>query len=242
LNDSGFGDIKVYIYDSNRWPFLPGWVAAIATDPEALKYVAGVAVHYYLDTIVPPHVLDTVHALYPNLPLLNTEAANYANFYFPFLGLPLVPSDNPSFGMWQAALDHTQAMISDFNHWLTGWMEFSMVVEANQPRTAGNLDAAILVNASGGEFLKQPLWYAMGHFSKFIPPGSKRIGLEVLNVLTSNLPMVAFLRPDGLKVIVACNDLSNDWTAIIAVQLSQLTAKTISLSVPGDSIVTAIFQ
>lgn len=49
-------------------------------------------------------------------------------------------------------------------------------------------------------------WPTITIFSKFIPPGSKRIGLSIENVLGSGLPIVDFLRPDGLKVVVACNE------------------------------------
>ena len=37
-------------------------------------YVSGVAVHWYADWLVPPSVLDATHYMFPNVPILYTEA------------------------------------------------------------------------------------------------------------------------------------------------------------------------
>lgn len=44
-------------------------------DVHAGKYIHGVGVHWYLDSLVPPEVsLDVVHHLYPEYYLFGTEA------------------------------------------------------------------------------------------------------------------------------------------------------------------------
>ena len=48
--------------------------------------------------------------------------------------------------------------------------------------------------------------YIIGHVSKFVPPGSVRIGSNI----PENLPNVAFKTPDGKKVLVVLND-GNDF-------------------------------
>nr|CAD7572404.1 unnamed protein product [Timema californicum] len=54
------------------------------------------------------------------------------------------------------------------------------------------------------EFYKQPMFYALAHFSKFVPPGSVRISLETEN--NSNfIENVAFVTEDGIKVIILQN-------------------------------------
>jgi glucosylceramidase len=47
------------------------------------------------------------------------------------------------------------------------------------------VDSPIIVNATGGEFYKQPMFYHLGHFSKFVPMGSVRIDArsDITNVL-----------------------------------------------------------
>lgn len=89
------------------------------------------------------------------------------------------------------------------NHWLQGWIEWNLALDLKGgPAWVPNyLDAPIVVNNTKDEFYKQPKFYAIGHFSKFIPRGSERINLTQTSVLKS----VGFQRPDGTKVIVLYN-------------------------------------
>jgi len=65
-------------------------------------------------------------------------------------------------------------------------------------------DAAIVVNPSQDEFFKQPIYYGLAHFSKFVPPESYRIELKVKDA-PRNLQHVAFMRPDDAVVVVFMN-------------------------------------
>lgn len=67
------------------------------------------------------------------------------------------------------------------------------------------MDSPIIVNAANDEFYKQPMYYAMGHFSKYITEDSVRIDVKVAN--DSKLFVTAVLRPDGKKVAVLLNRL-----------------------------------
>ena len=68
------------------------------------------------------------------------------------------------------------------------------------------MDAPIIVNPEDGEFYKQPMYYALGHISRFIPPGSVRVGLDVGS---NPVQAVAFKRPDNTYAVV----LLNRWVA-----------------------------
>ncbi len=66
------------------------------------------------------------------------------------------------------------------------------------------MDAPIIVDPDNGEFFKQPMFYALGHISRFIPPGSVRIALETgINPVDA----VAVKRPDGKIAVVLLNRL-----------------------------------
>lgn len=69
--------------------------------------------------------------------------------------------------------------------------------------TNGAVDSPVIVNATADEFYKQPMYYAMGHFSKYVTEDSVRIGLQLTN--ERKLFASAFLRPDGNRVIVILN-------------------------------------
>ena len=65
-------------------------------------------------------------------------------------------------------------------------------------------DAAIIVNSTANEFYKQPTYYIIGHFSRFIPPDSVRIDLRT-EYPNDVLEAVAFLTPNGTIVINVIN-------------------------------------
>lgn len=63
-------------------------------------------------------------------------------------------------------------------------------------------DAPIIISEDGKEFYKQPMFYALGHFSKFIVPGSVRLKTTFVG---DDIRAVAFLRPDNIKAVVILN-------------------------------------
>lgn len=66
-----------------------------------------------------------------------------------------------------------------------------------------NVDAPIIVNATADEFYKQPMFYALGHFTKFIPNGSIRVKSNVN--YNDDVEVIAVKRPDNAIAIVILN-------------------------------------
>lgn len=106
----------------------------------------------------------------------------------------------------------------DLNNWVTGWTDWNLALnEEGGPNWANyNLDATILVNAEKDEFYRQPTFYSIGHFSKYIPEDSVRIDFEIKESWRrwwnwwipelNPLMVTSFLRPDGLqRTIVILN-------------------------------------
>lgn len=55
-------------------------------------------------------------------------------------------------------------------------MDWNLALDTNGgPSMTYDIDAAVIINQTGAEFYKQPIFYALGHFSKFVPPGAKRV-------------------------------------------------------------------
>lgn len=65
------------------------------------------------------------------------------------------------------------------------------------------MDSPIIVNNLTDEFYKQPLFYALGHFSKFIKQGALRIDIQPQQSL--NVEVLAVQNPDKEVVIVFHN-------------------------------------
>ncbi|NXC40780.1 GLCM Glucosylceramidase, partial [Penelope pileata] len=56
---------------------LPAWPQVVLGNATAARYVAGVAVHWYMDGVVPVRCsLEATHRLFPDLLLLYTEACS----------------------------------------------------------------------------------------------------------------------------------------------------------------------
>ena len=43
-------------------------------EPIVSQYVAGIAVHWYMDSVIPPELLDKTHDLFPDKFIFGTEA------------------------------------------------------------------------------------------------------------------------------------------------------------------------
>jgi glucosylceramidase len=91
---------------------------------------------------------------------------------------------------------------------VVGWIDWNLCLNAQGgPNWAKNyVDSAIIVYPEKQEFIKQPMFYAIGHFSKFIPRGSRRIAVtEKKPLLYSSVENVAVVTPDNTLVAVLYN-------------------------------------
>lgn len=66
------------------------------------------------------------------------------------------------------------------------------------------VDSTIIVNASNGEFYKQPMFYALSHFSKFVVPLSVRIGMKRVQS-DPDIQLLGFRRPDDATAVIIFN-------------------------------------
>lgn len=185
LEANGFGDIKIMILDDQRL-FLPSWAQRVfAYSPEkAKKYVSGVAVHWYMDSLIPANVLDKTHDMFPDKWIFATEACTGT--------IPLLP--HVMLGEFGRAESYARDIIEDLNHWTTGWTDWNMALNMQGgPNWAKNfVDSPIIVNTEDQEFYKQPMYYALGHFSKFIQENSIRVDVNNGGVKLKQVSYVVF--------------------------------------------------
>lgn len=73
LRAGGFRDLELLVYDQNRGG-MERWAEVIFSDPGALQYVAGIAIHWYESTFkVFEDTLDRVHEQFPHRSIVHTE-------------------------------------------------------------------------------------------------------------------------------------------------------------------------
>ncbi|XP_026951165.1 lysosomal acid glucosylceramidase isoform X4 [Sagmatias obliquidens] len=93
---------------------------------------------------------------------------------------------------------------------VVGWTDWNLALNPQGgPNWVRNfVDSPIIVDIAKDTFYKQPMFYHLGHFSKFIPEGSRRVGLVASE--KNDLDTVALIHPDGSAVVVVLNRSSKD--------------------------------
>jgi glucosylceramidase len=193
LKKGGLGDRKLIAWDHNRDQVYQR-ASTILDDPQAAKYVWGIGYHWYETWTGSTMLFDNlrrVHETYPDKNLIFTEGCVEK------FSLPRV-SD------WALGEKYGMSMIGDFNAGTVGWTDWNVLLdETGGPNHVGNFCfAPIIADTKAGKLIYTNAYYYIGHFSKFIRPGARRI------VSSSNrdaLQTTAFRNPDGSVAVVVMN-------------------------------------
>lgn len=204
LEKAGYGPDKIalMILDDMR-AFLPLWANLVLKDKDAAKYIAGVAVHWYLDSVTDPARLDETHDAFPDKFILATEAC---------MGDKPWIKEKVQLGSWDRAENYSHDILQDLQHWVTGWVDWNLALDKQGgPNWVKNfVDSPIIVDAEAREFYKQPMYYALAHFTKFLPRGSMRVASRQDSGDGSDLEFGAFKTPEGATVAIVLNPTSSE--------------------------------
>lgn len=197
LHKSGMADKKLMVWDHNR-DLLYQRASAILNDPEAAKYVWGVAFHWYEDWTGGGKIFDNVqrvHEAFPNTHLMFTEGCN-EKFAF------------GKIAQWKYGEVYGRSMLHDFNNGTVGWTDWNILLdEKGGPNHVGNFCLApIHANVQTGELYYTSAFYYIGHFSKFIHPGAQRISSASSR---GQLQTTAFINTDGSIAVVVLNETAD---------------------------------
>lgn len=232
--------VKIIANDDQK----PGIMDRLAPfkDPESRRYISGLAFHWYrnVDFILGGGNFDELsefHEAYPDVFMLPTEACNG---YMPWglgtgKGLSLTDPETS----WTRGENYGRDIIGDLNNFAAGWTDWNIALDTEGgPGWADNhVDAPIIIDEeNGAEFYKQPSFYFMGHFSKFIPAGSRRIELTAVEDVDDDFESCAFVTPAHQVVLVFMNRQGSDEV----VSVVQPDSNTFTLKVPAHAIKTVI--
>jgi glucosylceramidase len=193
LKKSGLGEKKIIAWDHNR-DLIYQRASVLLSDPEAASYVWGLGFHWYETWTGSPMMfenLSRVKEAFPNINLLFTEGC-------------VEGFDQKRISDWSLGERYGRSLMGDLNAGAVGWTDWNILLdETGGPNHVGNFCfAPIHANTKTGEIQYTNSYYYLGHFSKFVLPGAKRIATSVNR---QDLLASAFLNPDGSLVAVVMN-------------------------------------
>jgi glucosylceramidase len=195
LQKNNLSDKKLIAWDHNR-DLLYQRASTLLNDPDAAKYVWGIGFHWYevWNGGRQYENVKRVEETFPGKNLMLTEACNY-------------PFSWQTFNDWKWGENYGENMIHDFNNGAVAWTDWNILLdETGGPNHVGNFCfAPVHAKTKEGTLHYMNSYYYIGHLSKFIQPGAKRI------VSSSNrvqLLTTAFKNPDGKLAVVIMNPTS----------------------------------
>jgi glucosylceramidase len=193
MRRAGLGDKKIIAWDHNR-DLIYQRVRTILSDPEAARYVWGIGYHWYEPWSGGDAMYDNVKLVrdaFPDKPLVFTEGC--ADVF-----------DMQKIHDWSLGERYGSSIIHDFNNGTVAWTDWNILLdETGGPNHVNNFCFAPLhADTKTGELIYTNAFYYIGHFSKFIRPGAKRIASSPSR---SALMSTAYTNTDGRVSVVVMN-------------------------------------
>jgi len=206
---------EIQLYDHN--PDVTSYPLSILADPVAGKYAIGTAFHLYGGDA---STLTDVHNDYPNKNLYLTEQSIAE------------PPGSPDL---EIAEPVSRVLIGATRNWARNVLLWNLAADPHAgPHTddGGCTGCYGAVTLDGDKATLNVAYYALAHFSKFVRPGSVRIGSTQLEQLQT----VAFRTPDGKVVLVAANTGNFPKTFQIGYH-----GESITTTMPAESVGTYVW-
>jgi glucosylceramidase len=193
----------------------PNYPISIMNDPEAKQYVAGSAFHLYAGTI---DKMSVVHNAHPDKGVYFTEQWIEA------------PGDFPSDIRWH----FRELVIGASRNWSKVVLQWNLAADPdNRPFTDGGCTKCLgAITIDGNNVAKNSAYYIISQVSKFVPPGSVRIGSNT----SLDIQNVAFKTPDGKIVVIVLNNTNTQKSFNINVAQAPVSAV-----LPAGSVATLVW-
>jgi glucosylceramidase len=191
---------KIVIFDHNC--DHPEYPIAILNDAEAKKYVDGSAFHLYLGEI---EAISEVQRAHPDKNLYFTEQWTSSEGRFD--------------GDFRWHIKHL--IIGATRNGSRTVLEWNLAADPQlNPHTdEGGCTMCLGAVTIGDDVKRNVSYYIIAHASKFVRPGSIRVGSNI----TNDLPNAAFITPAGKKVLIVLND--SDTIKEFAIKFKERSAR-----------------
>lgn len=198
LRKGGLGTKKLIGWDHNR-DLMFQRASTLFDDPDASQYYWGLGYHWYETWTGSQMQFDNlrrVHETYPDKNLIFTEGSVER---FKFEGIK----------DWALGERYGNSMINDFNAGTVAWTDWNVLLdETGGPNHVQNFCyAPVIGDTRSGQLIYTNAYYYIGHFSKFIRPGARRIAAATSRDV---LQTTAFRNPDGTVAVVVMNSSAKE--------------------------------
>jgi len=178
---------KIVVWDHN-WN-NPGYPITVLNNSQAKAYIAGTAFHAYSGHV---SAQLQVVAAHPDRDIYFTESSG--GDWAPIFG------DNL---MW----DTSRLIIKAVRYYAKTVVKWNLALDEDRgPKISGgcgNCRGVVTINQSTGQVTREVEYYSLGHASKFVRPGARRI--ESTEQPGLNIENVAFANPHASIVVIVLN-------------------------------------
>ena len=179
---------KILIWDQNKEKLYSRTMEELVNN-DALKAISGIAFHWYTGDHF--ENIKLVADAFPGKLLFHTETCTgFSNF-------------NPNEEVKNAEL-YGHDILGDLNSGINAYFDWNLVLDhKGGPNHKLNFcNSPIMLNKESTDYIKNLSYYYIGHFSRFIKPGAKRIAFSRY---TDNIEVTSFINPDNSIAIVLMN-------------------------------------
>lgn len=193
LHKNNLSAKKLIAWDHNR-DLIYQRASVIMKDEKAANYIWGFGFHWY-ETWANKQMqfenLKNVKEAFPNKHLIFTEGCQEK-------------FNIDSVNNWKLGEKYAHSMINDFNSGTEAWTDWNILLDhKGGPNHVGNFCfAPIHADTEAKKLIYTNAYHYIGHFSKFIKPGAKRITSTTNRV---DLEVTSFINPDNQIITVVLN-------------------------------------
>ncbi len=235
FKEAGLTDtVGLYIWDHNKERVVE--FAREVIDEETAGMIEGIAFHWYSGDHF--ESLGAARDMFPDMKLMGSECC----------ALHPPGKDNPFaalFGMdgkksvpeveYEDAAAYGHDMIGNLNNGMNRWIDWNLCVDKNGgPRHVPSGFGAPICANEDGTYRKLLTFHYIGHFSRYILPGARRIGFSRCD---GRVELTAARNPDGSIAVVLLNSGQADASYAI-----RMDGQIIRILVPSRTISTICFE
>lgn len=185
-------DTKILIWDHNKEKLLSRAIAELNSDASR-QAISGFAFHWYSGDHF--ENIKLTHDAFPDKLLFHTEGCTgFSHFR---------KEDEVQNGEIYA-----HDILGDLNAGINAFIDWNLMLDhkGGPNHKLNYCNSPIMLNSDYSDYIKNLTYYYIGHFSRFIKPGAKRIAFSRYD---DRIEVTAFKNTDGSIAIVLLN--RNDW-------------------------------